>query len=394
MQQTRGFVVALAMTTLLTGASAAKAGGSVQLDADTQVAFNLGGATVHCGDTLTQHTKLTRDLNCPGSDPFALRLDGEDIVLDLGGFTVRRTGPVNEDSQGIVVVNGRMIRNGTVQGFGRGIITAVPVTVANLRLHKLALLDNGVAVFSQSSTNFLITECRLSGNGAGLDSEFDASTGVFDVRSSVFTHNGTAMFADFHFIDVRDSTFTSNELVGFCFGGAFRFRTSTLAGNTSVAAMRVDLGGPFTCGEMRFENSLIADNTAFATPTDPVWETNSFAMIDTLAVNNGTALPVAALRVYVDGNTFFDNTGGGLILSDLPASTPVPLVGIVRGNQFLSNDGDGLRVLPPSTPTVLNNVALGNTGFGINAPTAFDGGGNVARDNDAGDCVGIICAPF
>ena len=391
MQQTRGFVVALAMTTLLTGASAAKAGGAVQSDADVRVAFNLGGATVQCGDTLTQHTKLTRDLNCPGSDPFALRMDGADIVLDLGGFTVRRTGPVNEDSRGIVVANGRMIRNGTVQGFGRGITTT---TVANVRLHKLALLDNGVAVFSQSNTNFLITECRLSGNGAGLSSEFDASSGIFDVRSSVFTHNGTAMFASFYFVDVLDSTFTSNELVGFCFGGAFRFRTSTLAWNTSVAAMRVDLGGPFTCGEMRFQNSLIANNTAFATPTDPVWETNSLAMIDTLAVNNGTALPVAALRVYVDGNTFFDNTGGGLTLSDLPAFVPVPLVGIVRGNQFLSNDGDGLRVLPPSTPTLINNVALGNTGFGIHAPTAFDGGGNVARDNGAGDCVGIVCAPF
>nr|WP_208722998.1 hypothetical protein [Corallococcus llansteffanensis] len=95
MQQTRGFVVALAMTTLLTGASAAKASGTVQLDADTKVAFNLSGATVHCGDTLTQHTKLTRDLNCPGSDPFALRLDGEGIVLDLGGFTVRRITPAS-----------------------------------------------------------------------------------------------------------------------------------------------------------------------------------------------------------------------------------------------------------------------------------------------------------
>ncbi|WP_158619953.1 hypothetical protein [Corallococcus sicarius] len=34
------------------------------------------------------------------------------------------------------------------------------------------------------------------------------------------------------------------------------------------------------------------------------------------------------------------------------------------------------------------------TGFGIHAPTAFDGGGNVARDDGAGDCVGIVCAPF
>ncbi|WAS83774.1 MULTISPECIES: hypothetical protein [unclassified Corallococcus] len=70
------------------------------------------------------------------------------------------------------------------------------------------------------------------------------------------------------------------------------------------------------------------------------------------------------------------------------------MTGIVRGNQFLANDGDGLRVQPPSTPTVINNLALGNTGFGIYAPTAYDGDGNVARDNTAGNCVGIVCAPY
>ncbi|WP_255424941.1 MULTISPECIES: hypothetical protein [Corallococcus] len=43
---------------------------------------------------------------------------------------------------------------------------------------------------------------------------------------------------------------------------------------------------------------------------------------------------------------------------------------------------------------MLNNVALGNTGYGLFAPAAFDGGGNVARDNGAGNCVGLTCAPY
>ncbi|QAT87983.1 hypothetical protein EJ065_6454 [Corallococcus coralloides] len=38
----------------------------------------------------------------------------------------------------------------------------------------------------------------------------------------------------------------------------------------------------------------------------------------------------------------------------------------------------------------ITNVALGNTGFGIHAPAAFDGGGNVARGNGAG----ILRAPY
>ncbi|NOK09540.1 right-handed parallel beta-helix repeat-containing protein [Corallococcus exercitus] len=392
MKQTRGFAVALAVTTLLTGAPDVQARGTVASGVEAEVTFTAG-LNVRCGDTLTENTRLTHDLDCPGSAPFALRLDGEGILLDLGGHTVRRTGPVNEDSQGIVVDNGRMVRNGTVQGFGRGIITPWFSNTLNLRLHELALLDNDIAVYSQSDTNFLITQCRVSGNGQGLSSEFDASTGLFDVRSSTFTHNGTAMIADFHHIDVLDSTFTSNGLVILCFGGSARIRGSTLAWNEAVGRMQLDFGGPYTCNEMRFENSLLSNNAAFAPTLQPVWETNRLAMINTLAVSNGMGLRTSALTVYLDGNTFYDNAGG-LTLSDLQTAVPVPLTGIVRGNQFLSNDGDGLRVDPPSTPTVIHNVALGNTGFGIYAPTAFDGGGNVARNNTAGDCVGITCSMY
>lgn len=393
MKQTRGFTVALAVTTMLTGAQDVQARGTAPSDADGEVTFTAG-ATVQCGDTLTTHTRLTHDLNCPSSAPFALQLDGDGIVLDLGGHTVRRTGPENEDSQGIVIARGRMVRNGTVRGFGSGITTSESAGALYVRLHELAILDNGAGVFDRATFgNFLITNSRLSGNGAGLNSAFDASDGNFDVRSSVFTHNATAMLADFHNIDVIDSVFTSNGIVITCFGGAARIRRSTLAWNDAVGRMQLDYGGPYTCNDMRFENSLLANNASFAPAAQPGWATTRLAMIDTLAVSNGSGLDVTALTVYLDGNTFYDNAGG-LSLGDLATAVPVPLTGIVRGNQFLSNDGDGLRVQPPSTPTVINNVALNNTGFGIYAPTAFDGGGNVARNNTAGNCVGIVCAMY
>ncbi|WNG13556.1 right-handed parallel beta-helix repeat-containing protein [Cystobacter fuscus] len=392
MKQTRGFTVALAVTTLFTGAPDVQARGTTPSDADGEVTFTAG-LTVQCGDTLTTHTRLTHDLHCPSSAPFALQLDGDGIVLDLGGHTIRRTGPENRDSQGIVLARGRMVRNGTVRGFGSGITTSSSGQL-NVRLHELTLLDNGIGVYHRTSYgNFLITNSRLKGNGTGLSSEFDASNGNFDVRSSLFTHNGTAMVADFHHIDVIDSTFTSNEIVINCFGGSARIRGSTLAWNDAVGRMQLDTGGPYTCAEMRFENSLLANNAAFAPAIRPVWETNELAMIDTLAVRNGAGLKVAAFKVHIDGNTFYDNADG-LRLSDLQTFFPVPLTGIVRDNQFLANDGDGLRVQPPSTPTVSNNLALGNAGFGIYAPTASDGGGNVARGNTAGDCVGIVCAMF
>ncbi|WP_341870902.1 right-handed parallel beta-helix repeat-containing protein [Corallococcus llansteffanensis] len=381
----------MALSTLLMGTTTAQASAAVPFDANAKVAYSLSGATVQCGDTLTHHTKLTRDLNCPGTVPYALRVAAAGVVLDLGGYTVRRTGPQVDGSQGIVVEADSMVRNGTIQGFNYGLVGQL--SALHVRLHKLALLDHIRAVYDRGATNFLITECRLSGNVAGLGNEFDASNGTFDVRSSVFTHNGTAMFADFHNIDVLDSTFTSNGNVVYCWQGNVRFRSSMLAWNASVSTIPNDGAGPRMCSQMRFENTLIANNTAFAPPTVPVWEPLRLSMINSMAVNNGSSLQAAAETVYIDGNTFYDNAGG-LILSDRPGVVTVPLTGIVRGNQFLSNDGDGLRVLAPSTPTVIGNVALGNTGFGIYAPTAFDGGGNVARDNGAGDCVGIFCTPY
>ncbi|MFY0580972.1 hypothetical protein ACN28S_48045 [Cystobacter fuscus] len=71
---------------------------------------------------------------------------------------------------------------------------------------------------------------------------------------------------------------------------------------------------------------------------------------------------------------------------------PPALTGTVSGNRFLRNQGDGLRVLVPSTLTVSRNVALDNTGWGLHVPGVSDGGGNVARGNGAGDCVGVVCA--
>ena len=389
MQQTRGFVVAVAMATLLTGAPAAQARGTGEFDAEAEVAYTLGGDDVHCGDTLTHHTKLTHDLACPSTDAFALRVVGEGIVLDLGGHTVRRTGTQTETSQGIVLEARSMVRNGTIRGFNYGLVSR---TGGRVRLHKLALLDNGYAVYDQGVTDFLVTDCLLSGNVVGLFSEFDASFGTYDVRNSVFTHNQTAMALEYHSADVLDSTFQSNEIAVSCFGASARIRSSTLEGNASVVAMGLDVG-PYTCSELRIENTLIANNTLFAPPTYPNSAAYSFVLRDSLVVNNGSGLQAEAHTVYIEGNTFLDNAGG-LTLADFPESNPITLTGPVRNNRFLSNDGDGLRVLPPSTPTVAGNLAVGNTGWGIHAPTAFDAGGNVARDNGAGNCEGVICTPF
>ncbi|RYZ43717.1 MAG: right-handed parallel beta-helix repeat-containing protein [Myxococcaceae bacterium] len=348
---------------------------------------------VQCGDTLTQHTKLTRDLSCPGTDAPALRVAGPGVVLDLGGHTVRRTGPEMGDSQGIVVEANGTVRNGTIRGFRWGYV--LDSGANDVRLHELSFMDNGTAVYHRGGhARLLITNSRMHGNAIGMSSEFDAATGDFDIRSSLFTGNGRVMFVDAHNVDALDSTFTSNENVIECFNGALRFRSSTLAMNTAVGSLAFDPGGGFDfCSELRFENTLIANNTALAPPEAPAWGPFRFVMRGSWVFNNGSGLHVLSRTVYLEGNTFWDNAGG-LTLGDLPEFEPLPLTGIVRGNHFLRNGSDGLRVLEPGTPTVVGNTALSNTGWGLHAPTAYDAGGNVARGNGAGGCEGISCSSF
>ncbi|RKH19346.1 right-handed parallel beta-helix repeat-containing protein [Corallococcus sp. AB030] len=389
MHKAGGFFVTMAIAGLFLGTPPVLAADRESLDARFQQAKPVG-CEVHCGDVITQHTKLTHDLSCPGTDEPALRIEGDGVVLDLGGHTVRRSSPVQQDTLGIVVTSNSMVRNGTIRGFARGIQTDEGTY---LRLHELTFADNGTAIYNYFSTSyFLITNSRFIGNDVGLASEIDASIGTFDVRSSHFENNYLGIYLDTHDADVRDSTFTGNEIGIYCFAGNVRVRSSSFARNEAVASTTVPIGGRDICNVFRFEDTLIADNASFAPTATPIWNVVQLDMINNWIVGNDNGLTAGSFQVYVQGNTFWDNAGG-LTLEDTPI-VGSPQTGIVRANRFLRNGGDGLRVLPASTPTVIGNVALGNTGWGIHAPTAFDGGGNVARDNGAGDCEGIVCAPY
>ncbi|RUO88231.1 right-handed parallel beta-helix repeat-containing protein [Corallococcus sp. AB018] len=389
MHKAGGFFVTMAIAGLFLGTPPVLAADRESLDARFQQAKPVG-CEVHCGDVITQHTKLTHDLSCPGTDEPALRIEGDGVVLDLGGHTVRRSSPVQQDTLGIVVTSNSMVRNGTIRGFARGIQTDEGTY---LRLHELTFADNGTAIYNYFSTSyFLITNSRFIGNDVGLGSEIDASVGTFDVRSSHFENNYLGIYLDTHDADVLDSTFTGNEIGIYCFAGNVRVRSSSFARNEAVASTTVPIGGRDICNVFRFEDTLIADNASFAPTATPIWNVVQLDMINNWIVGNDNGLTAGSFQVYVQGNTFWDNAGG-LTLEDTPI-VGSPQTGIVRANRFLRNGGDGLRVLPASTPTVIGNVALGNTGWGIHAPTAFDGGGNVARDNGAGDCEGIVCAPY
>lgn len=347
-------------------------------------------AALHCGDTITRSTRLTRDLACPGSPEPALRIVGENVTLDLGGHTVRGTAPDGSESEGIAVMADSTVRNGTIRGFRFGYVL---YGGSNVALSRLTFVDNGLALYNRGTATFTISNSRLLGNSVGLTSEQDASSGAFLVRSTLFLGNGLAISANnFHSVEVLQSTFALNDTVFSCRYGSFAFTSSWILQNTVVAEIPFDEGGYQLCTEVSLVDTVISRNQALASTAQPVWKPFSLVLRDSHVVANGSGALVRTNEAHIEGSTWQDN-GGGLTLAETLQYLQPTLTGTVSDNHFLRNRGDGFRVTVSSTLTLSGNVAIGNTGWGIHAPGVIDGGGNVARRNGAGNCVGVLCSP-
>lgn len=372
--------VALGMAVLLAVSPAARAGGG---EADVS-------RRLRCGDIITRSTRLTHDLACPGTNGPALRIVRAGVVLDLGGHTVRRSGPDTGLSEGILVEADSTVRNGTIRGFTWGYIVD---SGQDVRLSGLTFSDNGNAVYNRygSGTTLTLTDCRLLRNRTGLSSEQDAGSGTFRVRASLFSANRLAFAANFHAVEVDRSTFSNNVLVFWCPFGSVTFRSSLLFRNEVVGWVPLGEFGYGTCGEARFVSTVLSNNGAFGPAEEPAWKPFDLVLRDSWLVDNGTGLEARARTLDVQGNTWWGN-GSGLHVAEPPEFFQPSVTGTVSDNRFLRNRGDGLRVGFPGTLTVSGNMAIDNRGWGILAPGVIDGGGNVARGNRAGDCLGVTCA--
>ncbi|PTL81095.1 right-handed parallel beta-helix repeat-containing protein [Vitiosangium sp. GDMCC 1.1324] len=385
MHRARGLVsVAVGLATFLAGPPAARA--------DNEGELTVRG--IRCGDTVTRSTRLTHDLACPGTDRPALRVVGEGVVLDLGGHTVLRVGPESHGSEGIVVLANSTLRNGTIRGFETGYVldSDGEYQPDHVWLSQLTFVHNATAISHRNGNATLtLTDSRLMWNGVGVASEQDASSGTYEVRSTLFIGHRLAFDANFHSVDVARSTFSYNELVFWCPYGSVAFTSSRLERNGAVGRLPIGEFGYGFCNVASFVDTVIASNGSFAPTDQPNWEPFEFVLRDSRVTDNGNGLQVRTRTVDIQGNTWREN-GGGLTLGDLPEYVPPELTGTVSGNQFLRNRGDGLRVTVPSTLRVSRNRAFDNTGWGLYVPGVIDGGGNAARGNGAGNCEGVSCA--
>jgi hypothetical protein len=138
------------------------------------------GATVNCGDTVTQDTTLDNDLVCSGS---GLTVTGEDITLDLPGHSITGAGS-GGFMTGIKLVNASAkVVNGTVQGFGIGVNAARsnPSEILNVR----AAWD-GIGFTSSSSIVIKRSEAVYNTfNGFGF-----GHVPIVVLERNIASHNG------------------------------------------------------------------------------------------------------------------------------------------------------------------------------------------------------------
>lgn len=338
-------------------------------------------AGVACGATLVKDTKLTKNLTCSGE---GLTL-AAGVDLDLGGHTL--SGDDTVEGTGVRVLQGTdaKISNGTVRGFRDGV--------------RYEGIYDGVTTYTLEIDRLKV-----------VDSLVELVTGEFEVTRSTFRNAAISMWvADF---SATDSTFDRSSISGEMLTVSLD-RSRVLGArigdeNTQITIKGSVLdgsgydGGPVWCGgAVTIRNSVVRDFV------QPIYAYN-FCTLDVVATTftnlpNGAIVGELADRTHrisgstftrsgvavqgssleIKNSTFARNTTGVLI--DDPAGSSL------TGNVARDNTEHGIYTAGEGL-TLRRNTATRNGGYGIHAPAANNLGGNVARGNGLGNCVGLTCS--
>lgn len=344
-----------------------------------------------CGQTITESLSLDRNLRCAGD---GIRV-AADVVLDLGGHTVKGTGT----GAGITVddtVGSARIVNGTVRGFDTNVVlegttTSTALTTLVLRDARASISFGGGALKIRRST--------VSGP---LVTRMPAYRSVYDVSDSSLTD------VTFSLQDMPAPRFVDNDFVR---GGIAGFENDgiLIAGNSFTgAATAVNLvlsngnritGNRFSDNDVGLNvrssldrGNLIADNV-FSHNAGP-----GAVIGDRYGTLNGTT---------VTRNAFLNNGAAGLWVNSMfPGPSGLPAM-ITRnrfaGNGFapgdwvddagaVLNEGAHITASNGAPVTVSGNTAVGNAGIGLSTSAVTDGGGNRGVHNLGPlQCVGVAC---
>jgi len=323
---------------------------------------------VRCGATLTQDTTLTSDLVCAEGD--GLRLVGP-VTLDLAGHTIR--GPGTQTGTGVLFDNAanQVVHGGTIEGWGSALAggndfpdgTVVPSTLSSL------VLRGNAAGITAYTAELDVSRTRFVDNGTGLHVALWA-----DVRvdRSTFARNDLAVHSGAQ-VSVADSSFVDNGTALNALDGGIEATSCRFARNATTA--REDFGALVLTGSTITDSEVGVTGTimGYVVLTSNTFRRNVVAVdvVDTMTLRRNDFVGNDTAVRAVDPN-------------DVGATADLD------GDTFRRN-GDAVHAT--AFARIANVTAVRNTGWGIYAPAAADGGGNVARGNgNEPQCVGVVCS--
>lgn len=299
-----------------------------------------------CGDTLTADLRLTGDLDCPQEAGFSIGADGVDVDLAghgmFGSIASGGGGPTGIDNS--AGYDDLTVRNGTVGGFGFGIVT--DGASRNRVLNVFAAAAGNAVTIDGGSFNE-IRNSDLSGRSWGIRVTSSDSFLVSGTSASGGFGDGISVSGDL-------ARIVRNELArpG---GGSQSVSGIVLTGSGArIADNRVEgswsLGGINATGA----NNVVVDN-----------------------VVTGALFPSMGDPASAGDGIFVLASSGGTV---------------VRRNRADDNEGDGIEVRSAGVK-LEGNAAFGNGDWGIDAVTGvIDLGGNIAGGNgNPGQCRNVFC---
>ncbi|MDX8029949.1 PKD domain-containing protein [Lentzea sp. BCCO 10_0856] len=305
---------------------------------------------VQCGDRITQSALLTGHLQC-GSGT-GVTIGGNDVVLDLGGFTISA-------GTGVVVdgVSGAVIRNGDIESD-----PTTGVVLTNTNGAQIIDITTISGMQGTDAANTQLTRVTTSQAGGAL------ITTTF--RRSSVTMSGGGFIID---------TFTCTESSSCVFDGAALdavWITCDLDLNSSLTV----LGGTMEVGDVRCR-SVVLSNLVQGTMNTLAAQTATITD-STITATAGNGLLLAAASVTILRNNFSGGWHGLQVRDEPPFPGGFLQSGSISGNSFSNHGGVGLFINTlnhrPGNVLIDSNTLTSN-GHDSDSQV-FDKGGNRVND--------------
>ena len=316
-------------------------------------------AAVGCGIEIKANTTLDGNLHCTGGP--ALVVTADNVVLDLGGFTITGEGTGAAGLPGILLKNvkGVTVRKGTVTGFGAGVAIAGG---ANNVVENVTVQDNigstegdfGDGITVNSSSGNIIRGNTVKRNGPFSGISLVGACTKNEIRDNLITDNNMlpgdpSMGRQDMGIRLEGPGANENKIVG---------NTVTGSGAEGICILPTCTDPQAGCaGTPGNESNEITENMSHSNGTS-----GQGSGIRLFAVPQ----PVAASKTTITGNVTNDNTTFGIAIDTVGAANPGPPNNKVTANKGKGNgqfDGyDG------NTPACGSNVWKGNEFVKVNQP--------------------------